>query len=171
MAKILFVTDQWGYGTSTSATSIADALLGLETRWLIGEGAGYVLARHDSFEERIPANTMATSPPQALKDAIRESDVVVSVMNNAAAEVADRLGVPCVYVDALVWMWNRPPRLPSSVKRYFAEGFTGVEQSIEQWRDQLPHPEVVGPLIAPSTPVNPREQTDVLVNFGGCPPG
>jgi hypothetical protein len=29
MARILFVTDQWGYGTTTSATSIADALVGL----------------------------------------------------------------------------------------------------------------------------------------------
>jgi hypothetical protein len=167
VARILFVTDQWGYGTTTSATSIAAALEGFDTRWLIGEGAGFTLARRNSFEDCIPANTMAASPPEALKEAIRESDVVVSVMNPNAAGVADHLGIPCVYVDMLLWMWDRPPLLPSSVQRYFAEGFTGVDQSIEQWRDQLPHPEVVGPLIAPSQPLNPREQTDVLVNFGG----
>jgi hypothetical protein len=167
VARILFVTDQWGYGTTTSAISIASELKGHDSRWLIGEGAGFTLARRESFEGCIPANTMAASPPEALKEAIWESDVVVSVMNPNAAEVADRFGRPCVYVDMLLWMWDRPPDLPSSVLRYFAEGFPGVERSVERWWGQLPHPEVVAPLIAPWRPVNPRTQTDVLVNFGG----
>jgi hypothetical protein len=167
VARILFVTDQWGYGTTTSATSIAAALEGQETTWLVGEGAGFTLASRDSFDECIQANTMAAHPPEALKEAIRESDVVVSVMNPNAAVVADRLSVPCVYVDMLLWMWERPPRLPSSVTRYFAEGFTGVERSVERWRDQLPRPQKVAPLIAPARHANPGGQADVLVNFGG----
>jgi hypothetical protein len=167
VARILFVTDQWGYGTTTSATSIATELKGHDTRWLIGEGAGFTLGKRDSFDDCIPANTMAASPPDALKEAIRESDVVVSVMNPNAAEVADRLSIPCVYVDMLLWMWDRPPNLPSSVLRYFAEGFPGVERSIERWREQLPHSDVVAPLIAPPRSVNSRDQTGVLVNFGG----
>src|SRR5438105_1446786 len=81
VARVLLVTDQWGYGTTTSAMSIADALKGLETRWLIGEGAGFTLASRDSLDECIPANTMAACPPEALKEAVRESSVVVSVMN------------------------------------------------------------------------------------------
>jgi hypothetical protein len=176
MARILFVTDQWGYGTTTSATSIAAELKGLDTRLVIGEGAGFMLARLDSFEDYISANAMARRPPENLKEAIRESDVVVSVMNPNAAWVSDWLRVPCVYVDMLLWMWDRPPRLPSSVSRYFAEGFTGVQRSIQRQRAQLPHPEVVAPLIAPARVVDPRGQTDVLVNFGGLsswlmPPG
>jgi hypothetical protein len=167
MANILFVTDQWGYGTTTSATSIAAALTGIETRWLIGEGAGFTLGKRNLLEECIPANTMAASPPEALKEAVRGSDVVVSVMNPNAVEVANRLDVPCVYVDMLLWMWDRPPRLPSSVTRYFAEGFIGVGDSIERWRHQLPRAEMVAPLIVPAKLVNPQEQTDVLVNFGG----
>jgi hypothetical protein len=67
----------------------------------------------------------------------------------------------------LLWMWDRPPRLPASVKRYFAEGFTGVEGSIRRWQGQLPRTEVVAPLIAPSSPVDPRARRDVLLNFGG----
>src|SRR5207245_8413085 len=110
------------YGTTTSATSIAAALAGEATRSLVGEGAGFTLARRGGFDEYIPANTMAARPPDALRDAVRESDVVVSVMNPNAATVADRLGTPCVYVDMLLWMWDRPSRLPSSVTRYFAEG-------------------------------------------------
>jgi hypothetical protein len=167
VAKVLFVTDQWGYGTTTSATSIAAALEGLDTRWFIGEGAGFTLGKRNRLEECIPANTMAPSPPEALKEAVRASDVVVSVMNPNAANVADRLGVPCVYVDMLLWMWDRPPRLPSSVTRYFAEGFTGVGESIERWRDRLPRAEVIAPLIVPAKPVNARDKPDVLVNFGG----
>jgi hypothetical protein len=167
VARILFVTDQWGYGTTTSATSIAAALKGLETRWLIGEGAGFTLGKRNCLEECIPANTMADCPPEALKEAVRESNVVVSVMNPNAARVADRLGVPCVYVDPLLWMWDRPPMLPSSVTRYFAAGFPGVEANALQWKNSLPRMEVVAPLITPSRSKDPRAQTDVLVNFGG----
>src|SRR2546427_436434 len=87
--------------------------------------------------------------------------------NEDVQRSADLLGVPCVYVDMLLWMWDRPPVLPPTVTRYFAEGFTGVERSIQRWRGQLPRPEVVAPLIAPAKPVNPRERTHVLVNFGG----
>jgi hypothetical protein len=168
VARLLFVTDQWGYGTTTSATSIAAALKDFDTKWFIGEGAGFKLAKNDLFDECIPADTMTSRPPEALREAIREGDVVVSVMNPNAAEVADRFGVPCVYVDMLLWMWDQPPPVPLSVVRYFAEGFTGVERSLERWREHLPHPEVVAPLIvAPTRPVTPGDQTDVLVNFGG----
>jgi hypothetical protein len=167
VARVLFVTDQWGYGTTTGATSIAAALKGLDTRWLIGEGAGFTLGRQDSFDDCIPANTMAACPPEALKEAIRESQVVVSIMNPNAARVADQLGIPCVYVDTLLWMWDRPPILPQSVTRYFAAGFPGVEGNARQWKQSLPRTEVVTPLIAPSRSIDPRAQTEVLVNFGG----
>jgi hypothetical protein len=130
-------------------------------------GAGFNLATQASFDECIHADTMAASPTGALNEAVRESDVVVSVMNPSVAEVADRLGVPSVYVDGLTWMWDRPPRVPSSVTRYFGEAFTGVERRVERWRDRLPHSEVVGPLIAVAKLLNPEGQTDVLVNFGG----
>jgi hypothetical protein len=167
MARVLFVTDQWGYGTATSAISIAAALKGLDTRWLIGEGAGFTLGRRDSFDDCISANTMAACPPASLKEAIRESQVVVSVMNPNAAKVADELGIPCVYVDTLLWMWDRPPILPSSVTRYFAAGFPGVEGNALQWKHSLPATEVVAPLITPPRSVERRAQRDVLVNFGG----
>jgi hypothetical protein len=111
---------------------------------------------------------MSDRPAEALKEAIRESDVVVSVMNLNAAEVAERLRVPCVYVDTLLWMCDRPPPLPSSVKRYFAAGFPGVEQNAFRWRDRLPRTEVVAPLIAPARPRHsPCQGDDILVNFGG----
>jgi hypothetical protein len=63
--------------------------------------------------------------------------VVVSVMNPSAAEVTNMLGVPCVYVDVLLWM-GPAATLACLRARYFAEGFTGVEQSVERWRDRLP---------------------------------
>jgi hypothetical protein len=123
VSSVLFVTDQWGYGTTTGASSIAAALHGIDGRWLIGEGAGFALGTRDSLDECIQADTMSASPSETLKEAIRASDVVVSVMNPNAAKVADWLGVPCVYVDTLLWMWARPPALPPAVTRYFAATF------------------------------------------------
>jgi hypothetical protein len=110
---------------------------------------------------------MAACPPEALKEAIRESQVVVSIMNPNAARVADQLGIPCVYVDTLLWMWDRPPVLPPSVTRYFAAGFPGVEGNARRWKQWLPRTEVVTPLITRSRSIDPRAQTEVLVNFGG----
>jgi hypothetical protein len=147
--------------------SIAAALRESAVTWLIGEGPGFMLARDSPFDEHIRAETMTSSPTMALRDAVRESDLIITVMNGNAVEAAAEFGKPCIYVDTLLWMWSRPPHLPAPVSHYFAEGFRGAEQNLERWRDRLWHPEVVPPLIAPAKPVDPSSQSDVLFNFGG----
>jgi hypothetical protein len=165
-AGVLFVNDLWGYGTVSIVLAIAAELEGRAVRRFAGRGPGFDLARRFPFEGWIETDTMAASPTEALERAVRGSDAVVSVMNPAAARVAAEAGVPCAYVDMLLWMWSEPPSLPAGT-HYFQESFPGARERLEHWRDRLPSAELVGPIIArpPGPPAAPGDQA--LINFGG----
>jgi hypothetical protein len=92
--------------------------------------------------------------------------VVVSVMNRPVARRAIQQGIPCVYVDCLLWMRPGPPRVPRGAI-YFQEAFPGVATRLERWRDHLHQPEIVGPLVSRPSTVRSGEPDTVLVNFGG----
>lgn len=166
MSRALFVSDQWGYGTTTIAMAVAQELEGLATRLFAGEGTGFDLARRSSFDELVATDTMAADPSPRFRELVRESDVVVSVMNSRAAWLADEFQVPCVYVDSLLWMWPEPPQVPMSISRYFVEAFPRVDARMLAWKDLLPEMELVGPIIAAHCPLTDT-RTDLLVNFGG----
>jgi hypothetical protein len=179
VSRILLVTDQWGYGSTTVAMAIADDLGGLADdegsidRWLVGDGAGFELARHQerrqsksTFEGFVRADTQSRRLNADLDDTIRKSRVVVSVQNRRMALRAAACKTPCVYVDSLLWLWERPP-VPLTVSQYFVQRFPGVEARVQRWRSELPPTQVIGPTIAAWRPAKPDRQAGILVNFGG----
>lgn len=164
--RVLFVSDQWGYGTATIAMAVSADLDRRADRWFAGSGPGFELARRSSFDGFVETDTMAERPTEDLLAAVRRSDVVVSVMNLSVARAAAGAAIPCVYVDSLLWMWPEPPEVPD-VTAYFQEAFPGAETRMDEWRDRLPRPQLVGPIIA-RRPVRPDAERDgILVNFGG----
>src|SRR2546427_2220371 len=89
VSRILLVTDQWGYGSTTVAMAIASDLEGLSDeegladRWFVGDGAGFDLAWHqerepfkNTFDGFIRADTLSKQPDAELDETIRESRVV-----------------------------------------------------------------------------------------------
>jgi hypothetical protein len=166
LPRVGFVNDLWGYGPVIMAIAIAEALEGHMTRLFAGQGPGYDLARRACFDKLVHTNTMATPVTQRLERALLPCAVIVSVMNPHVARWAAQRGIPCVYVDSLLWMWSTPPNVPPGV-RYFQEDWPGSAARLEEWRHLFHEPEIVGPLVsAPS-----RERSDdpdvVMVNFGG----
>jgi hypothetical protein len=167
MARVLFVTDQWGYGSTTCALTVAGRLAERHHTLLAGEGAGFGVARGGPFHEYVRTDTGKPDAPAALKEAVRASDLVVSVMNPNVARLAGQVGVGCVYLDFLTWMWGAPPRLPSNVVRYFAAAFPGTEDNLRRWHDRLPEAEMVAPFIGPGRGADAGQRTEILLNFGG----
>jgi hypothetical protein len=148
------------------AMAVAAELQGVATRLFAGEGTGFDLARGSNFDELVATDTMAVEASRPFRELVRESDVVVSVMNSRAAWLADEFKVPCVYVDSLLWMWPEPPPVPMSISRYFVEAFPGVEARMLAWKDILPELQLVSPIIAARCPATDA-RTALLVNFGG----
>ncbi len=172
MSDILFVTDQWGYGTATVALAIAEELRAAGARerdlslTLAGTGAGFYLAARASLDCMVRTDTMTDRPSRSLLEAVRATDVVVSVMNRRMVRLASDHGKRCVYVDTLFWMWQKPP-ITEAIERCFVEWFPGAEQHVHEWSPALRSPhDVVGPITTPlrERPPAPR---GVLVNFGG----
>jgi len=162
---VLFVNDQWGYGSVTTAIVIADELEGKARRSFAGMGPGFELARRSSFDTLVRADTMADVAPPELERALGTCHLVVSVMNPIAARRAARRRIPCVYVDSLLWMWARAPDLPGVP--YCQERFPGAAGALERWADRLHEPELVGPLVAEAKRRRSSHPDAVLVNFGG----
>lgn len=162
---VLFVSDQWGYGTATMGRVIADELKGDVVRLFAGDGPGFELARRASFDRCLRVDSMAQPVAEELERALCGCRAVVSVMNEPVMRLAVRRGIPCVYVDSLLWMWSSPPEIPASVP-YFQEDFPGSRDRLRRWRARLRGARIVGPLVA--RPVGRSEPSpDVLVNFGG----
>lgn len=164
--KVLFVNDNWGYGSTTIAIAIADEVTGKAVRSFAGAGSAYDLARRAAFDRLIAVDTMTTPAAPVLEAAIGQSDIVLSVQNPRAAHLARRHGVACVYVDSLTWMWPKQPELPAG-SPYFAEWFPEVDARLEEWRSGLPEAEAVGPIIDAVEPLPAAERRGLLANFGG----
>jgi hypothetical protein len=163
--RVLFVNDLWGYGTVTMAMVVADALEGHATRLFAGMGPGLELARRSSFDGLLAADTTAEIAPD-LDRGLDTCQAVVSVMNQRVARKAAQRGIPCVYVDCLLWMQAAPPDVPAGV-HYFQERFPGAEERLARWRHRLHRPEIVGPLVTPAARRRSGYADAVLVNFGG----
>lgn len=143
---VLFTPDLWGYGTFTMAMAIAEGLEGSATRIFAGTGPSFELARRSSFDGRTAVNTMADPLQQELERELSACQAVVSVMNGPVARTVTRTGIPCVFVDCLLWMWAGPPRLPACVP-YVQERFPGAQEALDRHRHTLPSAEIVGPLV------------------------
>jgi hypothetical protein len=164
---ILFVNDLWGYGTVTMAMAVASELEGRATCLFAGQGPGFELARRAiCFDALLATDTMAEPISPELDAALRGSRAVVTVMNGPVARRAVELGVPCLYLDCMLWMWAAPPDVPPSVP-YHPESFPGVTARWEQWRDRFPEGEVVGPLVTRPARGRSDAADAVLINFGG----
>jgi len=162
---VLFVNDQWGYGSVTTAIVIADELEAKAGRSFAGMGPGFELARRSGFDTLVRTDTMADAVPAELEQALGACQAVVSIMNPLVARRAAQRRIPCLYVDSLLWMWPRPPDVPRGVP-YCQERFPGAADALERWRDRFHEPELVGPLVA--EPARRSSHPDaVLVNFGG----
>jgi hypothetical protein len=164
--RVLFVNDLWGYGTVTIAMAVAEEMEGRAIRIFAGMGPGFELARRSPFDGLVAVDTMATPTPPDLERELSACQAVVSVMNRRVARAAVRRGLPCVYVDCLLWMYGAPPDLPPDV-HYFQESFPGVDEAVERIRQRLPRAEQVGPLLTRSPGARSPEAGTVLVNYGG----
>jgi hypothetical protein len=163
--RILFVSDGWGYGTTTMALAIAEELADY-TLLFAGTGPSFELARRASFDRLLRLDTAADPMPDELERTLSTCQAVVSVQNQRVARRAACRGIPCLYVDCLMWMWSEPPRVPHGVP-YLPESFPGVERRLEEWRDHFFQPEIVGPLIKQPARARSSEPDAVVVNFGG----
>lgn len=165
--SVLFVNDLWGYGTVTMARAVADELEGEAERVFAGDGPGFELARRaTSFDRLLQVDTMADPVADELDRAMSACQTVISVMNERVARRAAERGIPCLYVDSLLWMWAVPPEVPSTVP-YLQEDFPGSARRLEEWRSHLYQGEIVGPLVAVPPASRPSVPDVVLVNFGG----
>jgi len=148
------------------AIAVAEELHGQAITRFAGQGPGFDLARRACFDHLLSVDTMADAILPALDAAIEASDAVVTVLNGIVARRAAERGIPCLYLDCMLWMWAQAPDVPPGVL-YYAENFPGTRERLVQWRDDLGGGDVVGPLV-----VRPRsgraESAEVaLINFGG----
>ena len=164
--RILCTTAPWAYGSTTQLITIARHLEGRAHLAYLGGGIALEAARGFEFDEFIEMDVLNPSFRVNARSAMQAADLVLSVMNFHAPEPARDVGTPCILVDGLGWMWDRP-RAPSSTTLYVVEQFPGLQANLERWRDMMPPVEVVGPIVETRWVGTQPRKHQVLVNFSG----
>jgi hypothetical protein len=164
--RVLVVSDQWGYGTTTMGMAVGAELDGQVERVFAGSGPCYELARHFPYESLVEIDTMAEPVSAALDRLIASCQAVVSVMNGPVARRAAERGIPCLYLDCLLWMGAPPPNVPPSV-RYLHEAFPGTAARLQLLGSRSCEPDLVGPIVTRNACRSIARPESVLVNFGG----
>lgn len=172
MKRVAFVSDGWGFGTTTLLATVSALLEGVALRRLVGSAKVLDIV-WQAFDE---ARAVDPTDEAALDAALDEVDVVVSCMSVPATVAAGRRDIPTVYVDGLAWMWDGPYGGTSrsghalepgqTVVRYFVERFPNIERHLAEWCAPMPPTEVVGPIID-EIEERRREENLLLVNYGG----
>lgn len=106
--KIIFFANDFGYGPTSNALSIARALSrrGLQTV-LVTAGENDLIARASGINIEKVANLRDVAViTEYLKSHSDDQSLVVSVMNRFAVTAANTTGRFCVLVDDLYWFWR-----------------------------------------------------------------
>jgi hypothetical protein len=151
------MSEPWGFGATALAAAVNEHLDESIESVFVGAGSAVEFARGAAFSRVV----VASDDPAALGDilsVVSSADVLVSGMSIEATRVAAQTGVPCVFLDALAWMFREPfgglkrfgrDQAPdsSSVAAYCVENFGNTRKVIESWATPFPV-HVVGPIIA-----------------------
>lgn len=106
--KIIFFANDFGYGPTSNALSIARTLSkqGLQTV-LVTAGENDLIARASGINIEHIANLRdVTAITEYLKSHSDDQSLIVSVMNRFAVTAANTTGRFCVLVDDLYWFWR-----------------------------------------------------------------
>lgn len=157
----------FGFGPASHAAAIARALRASAPEvTLVGVGDGVArdfMTRAESFD------AVVSAAPGLLPARLEARSVVVAVGDFERALGARREGVPVVVVDALYWLWQRPPLYPNAVDRYLCLAFPGVEDRVGRASAEDRSLRVIPQIRVQRTPAaaGARDRAGLLLNLGG----
>ena len=162
---VVFDPNPFCYGSIASLLSITPHL----------EGGYKVLLAMDCTSE-IADNTFDeviecdVKNPNVIREVLAtrgKISLYVSISNTSNISLIEELNIPFVFIDILFWTVNHAHQAMQKARSYIIEGFPGVNEQVEKFKDVFNSYEVVGPFVKQIPTESRKDKNQILINLGG----
>lgn len=168
MAKIIAVAQNYAFGPIGKLLTITPYLkkAGHEIKF-VGEGTAYQLGSKEDFDSIVRLDTDSPEFEQIMTDAFKNADVLLSCMDMASVRLAQKVGLPAIWLDTLFWWRNEIPDYILDVDCYIKQDTVNDDRNIKLFGAKAKNLIGVGPLVDLSVLKTKVKKNQVLIAYGG----
>lgn len=168
MAKIIVVAQNYAFGPIGKLLTITPHLkkAGHEL-FFIGEGTAYQLGSKEDFDGIVRFDTDSPDFEKVMSEKFKNSDVLLSCMDMASIRLAQKVGLPTIWLDTLFWWRHEIPDYILEVDCYIKQNTVNDDRNIKLYGPRIKKLMSVGPLVEMSVLKSRKKKNQILVAFGG----
>ena len=167
MAKIIATAENFAFGPASKLVTICQCLIenGHEVSF-VGEGTAYQLASKLNFHHLYKFDTDSKDFMSWGVDLFKNADVLLSSVDRSSVILAQKVGLPVIWIDMLFWWWDEIPEYLLNADLYIQQNSVKNERNMKKYKDKIKNMKIVGPILDTSYKNLPLKK-QLLVAFGG----
>ncbi len=168
MANIIVTAENWAFGPVGTLLTVCKRLLQNGHRiTFIGHGNAYQLAKRESFEQVVDLDTDSPSFTQEATPFFKQNDILLSSMDRNSVFLANKLGMPTIWLDILFWWWDELPDYVLEVDCLIKQNTIEDETNLNKYAPKIKELHSVGPIIDLSVLNKKCYNNQALIAFSG----
>lgn len=168
MARIIVVAQNYAFGPIGKLLTVTPYLKkqGHELHF-IGDGTAYQLGKKEDFDSILQIDTDSPDFEERMSDTFKNADVLLSCMDMSTVRLAQKVGLPTIWLDTLFWWRHEIPDEILNVDCYIKQNTVDDERNVKKYSSKTKNLKSIGPLVDLSVLKKKQEKNQVLVAFGG----
>lgn len=167
MSKILAVAENFAFGPIGTLLTVCRHLFKNHQVSFVGYGTSLQLAKLEPFSEVVELDTDSSAFPALAKGLFVANDVLLSCMDRSSILLAQSLGLPTIWLDALFWWWDELPDFVLNVDCYVKQNTLKDARNVSKYANRIRKLHSVGPIIDLTVLDAKKKKNQVMVTYGG----
>ena len=167
MAKIIAIAENFAFGPISKLVTVTRKLRehGHEIIF-IGDGTAYELGSKEKYNEIYKCNTDSPKFSAWAAPIFKKADLLLSSCDRSSIILAQKLGIPHVWLDILFFWWDEIPEYVLNADLYIQQNSLDNTRNLKKYRGKTKNMKIVGPIIDMSYK-NIKKKKQLLVAYGG----
>lgn len=167
MAKIVAIAENFAFGPASKLVTVCEKLLkrGHQITF-IGEGTAYQLGSKVNFNKIYRFDTDSKDFMDWGVRIFKNVDVLLSSVDRSSVILAQKVGLPVIWLDMLFWWWDEIPEYLWNVDLYIQQNSLKNKRNMKKYGKKIKNMVVVGPILDLSYKNSPVK-SQLLVAYGG----
>jgi hypothetical protein len=167
MAKIIAVAENFAFGPISKLVTVTNILQqrGHEIIF-IGYGTAYELGSKQKYSKIYKFNTDSSDFQGWATPIFKNADFIISSCDRSSIILAQKLGLPHVWLDILFFWWDEIPEYILNADLYIQQNSLNNERNLKKYGGKTKNMKIVGPIIDLSFKANQKKK-QLLVAYGG----
>lgn len=168
MARIVVVAQNYAFGPIGKLLTITSHLEAARHEiHFIGEGTAYQLGSREKFDKITKIDTDSLSFEKKMAMEFKNADILLSSMDMSSIKLAQKVGLPAIWLDALFWWRKEIPDYILNVDCYIKQNSVNDNLNLKKYGPKIKNLKSVGPLVELSVLKSRKIKNQVLIAFGG----